>query len=78
MGISGTRQFVNDKSWMDAITQIGRPNSVCNRSVIERFVGVFVLPHCPFVLSVVIGAFSIGLSRILSLFLSIDFASEQV
>ena len=37
---------------MTAVTQSDRPNSVCNRCVIELFDDVFLLSCCPFDISV--------------------------
>ena len=42
--------------------------SVRNRSVIELCVALFVLSFCPFDISVGVGAFVIGLSKISSFF----------
>ena len=39
---TGTR-FNNHTSWMAVVTPSDRPKSICNRCVIEVFVGVFVL-----------------------------------
>ena len=51
---------------MAVVTPTDRPKSVRNRCVIELFVALFVLSLCPFDISVVIGAFVIGLSQISS------------
>ena len=58
----------NNTSWAAVVTQTDRPNSVCNRCVIEGFSGVFVLSRCFIGLSVGVGAFVIGLSLISSFF----------
>ena len=53
---------VNHTSWVTVVTLTDRPNSVRKRSVIELFGCHFAL------LTVVVGAFVIGLSQISSIF----------
>ena len=57
----------NPSSWVAVVTPTDRPKSVRNRCVIELFVALFVLSHCPFVISVGVGFF-IGMSQITSFF----------
>ena len=52
---------------MAVATSTDRPRSVCNRRVIEVFVGDCGLSLCFVECSVVIGAFVIGLSQISSI-----------
>ena len=59
-----TRKPVNHTSWVAVVTPTHRPKSVRNRCVIELFVAWFVLSLCPFDISVGVGAFDIGLSKI--------------
>ena len=59
------RKPINHTSWVAVVTPTNRPKSVRNRCVIEVFCGV-VLPLCAIVISVVVGAFVIGLSQISS------------
>ena len=63
---------VNHTSWVAVVTPTDRPNSIRNRCEIEYFVALFVMPLCPFDISVGTVAFVIGLRQISSLFLSID------
>ena len=58
------RKPVNHTSWVAVVTPTDRPKSVRNRCLIELFCGVV----CPFDISVVVGAFVIGLSQISSFF----------
>ena len=55
---------------MAVVTPTDRPKLVRTRCVIELFVELFVLSLCPFDISIVVGAFVIGLSQISS-FLSL-------
>ena len=61
------RKPVNHTSWVVVVTSTGRPKSIRNRCVIERFGGVFVLLPC-LKFSVGIGALVIGHSQISSFF----------
>ena len=51
---------------MAVVTPTDRPKSVYTCCVIEHFVALFVLSLCPFDISVGVGAFVIGLSKISS------------
>ena len=51
---------------MAVVTPTDRPKSVRNCCLIELFVALFVLSLCPFDISVVVGAFVIGLGQISS------------
>ena len=53
---------------MAVVTPTGRPKSVCNRCVIEVFVGFIVLSRCVLDFSVGVGFSVIGLSQIFSFF----------
>ena len=53
---------------MTVVTPTDRPKSVPNLCVIEDFGGVFVLSRCFLDFSVGVGAFSIRLSQIASVF----------
>ena len=66
IGKVGPVKPVNHTSWVTVITPTDRPKSVHNRCVIELFGDVFVLSHCPFDISVCIGAFVVGLIQISS------------
>ena len=63
---SWVRKPVNHTSWVAVVTPTDHPKSVRNRCLIELFVALFVLPFCPFDISVGKGAFVIGLSQISS------------
>ena len=67
-GKVGPVNHVNHTSWEAVVTPSDRPKAVRNRYLIELFVALFVLSHCPFDISVGVGAFVIGLSQISSLF----------
>ena len=61
---------VNHTSRVAVVAPTDRPKSVRNRCVIELFLSLFVLSHCPFDISVGVGGFVIGLSQISSFFSS--------
>ena len=61
----------NHTSWMAIVTPTDRPKSVRNCCVIEFFGDVFMLSRCLVDFSVVVGAFVIGLSQSLFLFLAL-------
>ena len=67
-GKIGPVNQVNHTSWIAVDTPTDRPKSVRNRCVIELFLALFVLSLCPFVISVGVGAFVMGLSQIFSFF----------
>ena len=67
-GKVGPVNQVNHTSWVALVTPTDRPKSVHNRCVIELFVALLVLSLSPFVISVGVGAFVIGLSHISSFF----------
>ena len=64
------RKPVNHTCWVAVVTPTDRPKSVRNRCLIELFLWRCLCCHCPFDISVGVGAFVIGLSQI-SFFLSI-------
>ena len=55
-------------SWFANVTPTDRPKLVRNRCVIEVFGGVYVLSRCFFDISVDVGDFVVGLSKISSFF----------
>ena len=57
---------VNHTSWLAVVTPTDRVKSVRNRRLIEIFVALFLLPFCPFDISVGEEVFVIGLSKITS------------
>ena len=57
---------VNHTSWVAVVTPTDRPKSVRNRCLIELFLWRCLCCHCPFDISVGVGAFVIGLSQISS------------
>ena len=57
---------------MAVVTPTDRPKSVRNRCLIELFLWRCLCCHCPFDISVGVGAFVIGLSQISS-FLSLQY-----
>ena len=59
---------VNHTSWVAVVTPTDRPKSVRSRCVIDLFVALFVLPLCPFDISVGVEVLFIGLSQISSFF----------
>ena len=65
------RKPVNHTSWVAVVTPTDRPKSVRNRCLIELFLWRCLCCHCPFDISVGVGAFVIGLSQI-SFFLSLS------